>query len=119
MEGAPSDRRQRLMRSILSDKKTLLRLLFMLLSNETLHPLSFADPSGNGSGEGNQGQQFWEQDGLLEAMLQCLAYDPRKIRNIAKVLEELGDEKDSVLPDGFSGLWQPVWDLCRSMEKDL
>lgn len=116
MVGTPADRKQRIIRSILSDRKTLMRLLYMLLSNESLNPATMAGTTAGEAGGGKE-QSFIDQPGLLEAMLQCLAHNPSKLRDVAKILEELGAQGSDVLPEKFISIWQPIWDAFLAMQE--
>ena len=83
--GAPDDRRQRILASLLKNREELLRFLLMLLS---------------GMGESGQlaeaalggGTWAWawsESTALFEPMVRALARDPAKIDEIASLMQEL------------------------------
>lgn len=104
--GAPEDRRQRILASLLKNREELLRFLLMLLS---------------GIGESGQlvqaalggGKWAWawsESTALFEPMVRALARDPNKIDEIGSIMEELAKTADgrSILPEGWEDLWKPI-----------
>jgi len=104
--GAPDDRRQRILASLLKNREELLRFLLMLLS---------------GMGESGQlaeaalggGKWAWawsESTALFEPMVRALARDPTKIDEIASLMQELMKTPDgrSILPDGWEEVWEPI-----------
>ena len=104
--GAPDDRRQRILASLLKNREELLRFLLMLLS---------------GMGESGQlaeaalggGRWAWawsESSALFEPMVRALARDPTKIDEIGSLMQELMKTPDgrSILPDGWEEVWEPI-----------
>jgi hypothetical protein len=105
--GAPDDRRQRILASLLKNREELLRFLLMLLS---------------GMGESGQlaeaalagGKWAWawsaSSTALFEPMVRALARDPAKIDEIGSIIEELAKTADgrSILPDGWQEVWEPI-----------
>lgn len=104
--GAPEDRRQRILASLLKNREELLRFLLMLLS---------------GMGESGQlaeaalggGKWAWawsESSALFEPMVRALARDPSKIDEIGSLMQELMKTSDgrSILPEGWEDVWEPI-----------
>lgn len=104
--GAPDDRRQRILASLLKNREELLRFLLMLLS---------------GMGESGQlaeaalggGRWAWawsESTALFEPMVRALARDPAKIDEIGSLMQELMKTPDgrSILPEGWEEVWEPI-----------
>lgn len=104
--GAPEDRRQRILASLLKNREELLRFLLMLLS---------------GMGESGQlaeaalggGRWAWawtESSALFEPMVRALARDPAKIDEIGSLMQELMKTPDgrSILPEGWEDVWEPI-----------
>lgn len=105
--GAPEDRRQRILASLLKNSEELLRFLLMLLS---------------GMGESGQlaeaalgaGKWAWawsrESTALFEPMVRALARDPTKLDEIASIMQELAKTADgrSILPEGWDEVWAPI-----------
>ena len=104
--GAPEDRRQRILASLLKNREELLRFLLMLLS---------------GMGESGQlaeaalggGKWAWawsESSALFEPMVRALARDPTKIDEIDSIIQELAKTPDgrSILPEAWEEVWEPI-----------
>jgi hypothetical protein len=109
MVGAPSDRRERLLRDLLRDSRTLLRFLLLLLSDdperlfEELRELTL-DPSSA------QGRSSGEMLPLLEHMLAALHRNPEKLDQIHRLIEDLKKtpEGRSILPSELEDVWGPI-----------
>lgn len=104
--GAPEDRRQRILASLLKNREELLRFLLMVLS---------------GMGESGQlaeaalggGKWAWawtESSALFEPMVRALARDPSKIDEIGSLMAEVAKtpEGRSILPEGWDEIWEPI-----------
>lgn len=109
MVGAPSDRRERLLRDLLRDSRTLLRFLLLLLSDdpeklfEELRELSL-DPSGA------QDRSSGDMLPLLEHMLAALHKHPEKLDQVHRLIEDLKKtpEGRSILPVELEEVWGPI-----------
>jgi hypothetical protein len=109
MVGAPSDRRERLLRDLLRDSRTLLRFLLLLLSDdperlfEELRELTL-DPSGA------QGRSNENMLPLLEHMLAALHKHPEKLDQVHRLIEDLKKtpEGRSILPGELEDVWGPI-----------
>ena len=111
LEGGPSDRRERILRSILRDRQRVLRFLLLLLGDldailageVPLPGESAANPNSTARGVG-------EAVTLLEPLVRALHRDPARIDQIAKLLEELrSGEGDELMPEEFDEVWGAVW----------
>ena len=112
LSGAPADRTQRLLASLLRDRGELIRFLMMLLSDAGILSL--------GAGTGAEGGVWaWAgsagSESLLEPLLRALAADPTRLDEIASLVEELSKtpEGTSMLPDGWAEIWKPIWDARK------
>jgi hypothetical protein len=109
LDDAPSDRRERLLRDLLRDSRTLLRFLLMLLSNdperlfEELRELS-------GDSVGAEGRSGGDMLPLLEHMLAALHRDPEKLDQVHRLIEDLRKtpEGKSILPPELEVIWEPI-----------
>ena len=111
--GAPADRKQRLLATLLSNREDLLRFLLMLLGDAGFQ----ATATGDGSGTG---QWSWAGAGsatLLEPMIRALAGNPSRLDDIAGLVGELGRTPEGIaaLPEGWAEVWEPIW----AARKDL
>ncbi len=111
LEGEPENRKERLLHSLLKDSGRVLRLLFLILMDEGAEISNISkviDGNDNGS-EGSSGN--WEQTALLEALLQSLSRNPKRIDDIARLIADLRStpEGKELLPDGLNEIWEPVF----------
>jgi hypothetical protein len=108
LDGAPPDRHRRLLASMLRDKDRLLRYLLLLLHDD-------ADADwGTGPGQGSAwtGRWLaagWDEPPLLEVLLRALDRHPERLDHLERLLHDLGDERDGLLPARFSEVWEPIW----------
>ncbi len=108
LEGAPEDRHSRLLASMLRDRDRLLRYLLMLLHDDT------ALLVGDGLGQGKGWIGRWLSAGsgeppLLEVLLRALDRHPDRLDHIERLLHDLGDEQQQLLPGRFDEVWEPIW----------
>lgn len=115
LDGAPSDRLDRILAETLKDKDQVLRYLLFLLGDAT------SDSEGSQLVEQLLGgvdlatAEFSELP-LLEAMMRSLARDPERLDGVADLLQSLGRTPDGQqrIPDGFLDIWEPVWAARKS-----
>jgi hypothetical protein len=119
LEGAPADRRERILRSVLQDKDRLLRLLLLLLSEGES---DIANLLMESAGE-KQGQSQNASPGLgvplFESLIRALDRDPAKLDQIARLIEDLRKTSDGekLLPEGFELVWRPIWSAREKMSR--
>jgi len=110
---APRGRHEAVLRELLRDKERLLRyLLFVLAEADGAQSLSPKDLQGLiGRGNGDSASRSQLQFPLFEALVRTAARDPKKLAQIARLLEDLGEDEsiDELLPDGFREIWEPIW----------
>jgi len=104
--GAPDDRRQRILASLLKNREELLRFLLMLLSG-------MGESGQLAEGALDSGKWAWawsESSALFEPMVRALARDPAKIDEIGSIIDELAKTPDgrSILPEGWKDVWEPI-----------
>lgn len=105
--GAPADRHSRLLAAMLRDRDRLLRYLLLLLHDETAEE---GQLSGRGAGwVGRWLGAGWDELPLLELLLRALDRNPERLDHIDRLLTDLADERDELLPAGFDDVWQPIW----------
>lgn len=118
LRGAPRGRHDAVLRTILRDRERLLRyLLFILAEVEEAHGLSPDEIRLiTASGNGGLGHPVELRLPLLEGLLRALARDPDKLGQVARLLNDLGEngEGDDLLPAGFREVWEPIWTARRS-----
>lgn len=114
--GAPTDRKERLLRDLLSDSRTLVRFLLMLLSDDPeklfteLRELT-ATPEARAGARGHDGLP------LLEHMLACLHRSPGKLDQVHRLIEDLRrtPEGRSILPPELEAVWGPIGQVRREL----
>lgn len=117
MRGAPRGRHEDVLRSLLSDKRRILRYLLLILAEtegaavlapEVIAALTRGENESNGARAG-------AGIPLLEGLLRALERDDEKLEQIARLLADLGEDGESqaVLPDGFREVWEPIWSARR------
>lgn len=110
LKGAPTDRKDAIMRSLLRNQADLIRLLLLILAEggPDLHDL--INPSR--SSMGSRGKWAWGlPDALFEALVRALERDPGKLDQVARVIEDLEKtpEGRNLLPQGLASIWPPIW----------
>ena len=111
LRGAPEDRKERLLRSLLKDRDRVLQLLFLILRGEGADVSAFVEAARR-DGSAPQGSfGGWDQTALLEALLRSLSHDPRRIDDARRLIADLErtPEGRKLLPEGLSEIWEPVW----------
>lgn len=109
--GAPEDRQQRLLRSLLKDRRRVLRLLLLILIDEGADLSAFVQAAHQGDMGSGTSFAGWHEAGLLEALLRSLSRSPRRIDEAARLIADLErtEEGQDLLPEGFTDIWKPVW----------
>ena len=113
--GAPSDRHERRLAAILNDQDKLMRYLFLLLADEETWQM-VADNSGAGGG---WIAQMLGSKAPLELMVRTLHRRPRRIDDLADVIERLRTQNDGAdrFPDHFLNLWDAIWSARKSVRR--
>lgn len=109
--GAPENRKERLLRSLLRDRRRVLQLLFLILMGEGADVLTFlqAERRDGMTAQGPFGG--WHRGTLLEALLRTLSRNPTQIDDVARLISDLKrtPEGKELLPEGLIEIWEPVW----------
>jgi hypothetical protein len=107
LEGAPPNRRDRLLQSMIRDRASLVRFLLLLLADIDGVSLSLDGDGGNRTG---QYDAATGGDALLEPLLRALDRRPERLKTIGGLLTELGASEDSkhLIPPGLMALFDAV-----------
>lgn len=111
LRGAPSDRRERLLRSFIKDRQRLIRFLMFLLADDS----ELADAFGAKVGRNGQlvgpGEAAQSNGALLETLLRSLHQAPQRLDAVAKLVADVKTQSDAsqLLPPGFDQIWAPIW----------
>lgn len=110
LEGAPQDRRERILRYLLRDRGQVLRFLLYLLSDEdqlSSVPSEAATLAADGSAEPGA----LASTALFEHLVRALQRNPRRLDEVNRLVNDLraSPESETLLPDGFDSVWEPIW----------
>lgn len=109
--GAPENRKERLMHSLLKDRGRVLKLLFLILMDEGADVSAFIRAARRD--ESASAGQFGglDQAALLEALLRSLSRNPERIDQAARLIADLRStpEGEDLLPNDLNKIWKPVW----------
>ena len=120
LHGAPEDRQDRVIRSLIENRDQLLRYILFLLACGDEAAASSGDlrrllqSPGDGSDRGSRNPY------LLETMLRALHRSPAQLERVASLLDVLRRQQGSseLLSDDFQKIWGPIWDATqRAMAK--
>jgi hypothetical protein len=119
MSGAPEDRADLAMRSLIANGDNLIRHILFLLAvgdNESMNSGAlehFIEQGANGAAW-NGASPF-----LLETMLRALYRSPGQLRRVASLLETLRKQPDSsdLLTPDFEEIWSPIWSVGEGLAK--
>jgi hypothetical protein len=122
LEGAPPDRRQRLLRSMLQNRAQVLRFLLLLLSDsgaELDGVLRATRALAEFGVTGSASQLFGLP--LFEAMVRALDRDPARLEHIARLVDDLrsSPETSQLLPDDFDAIWEPIRAAAAEVKRDV
>jgi hypothetical protein len=111
LEGAPQDRRDRVLRSVLRDRDRMLRFLLFLLADGDPRQAAGLLVSGDQMHGGDGEDSFFRNLPLFESLLRALEREPAKLDHVAGLIEDLRKtpEGEALIPEGFTEVWDPVW----------
>jgi hypothetical protein len=115
LQGAPANRHDRLLTSILRNRDDVLRYLLLLLADERLaSAIAGAGASDHGSGDG---PGILGQLPVLESMVRALSRDPERLDHVERLLASLGasEEGKALIPDGLESVWAPILAARRKL----
>jgi hypothetical protein len=118
LAGAPEDRPQRVLRSILETSDDVRRYLLLLLAGTDV-PVALL-VGGAGSVDGSWASGSFAGPGLFERLLTTLTRDPADLRRVARFVDDLktdGDRGSRRLPEGFLPVWEAVWAAASAKER--
>jgi hypothetical protein len=113
LSGAPADREERLLRSVIGDRARLMRFLTLLLSDDGAPAEGGLGSLGEFHGGRSQAETGDDpEDGLLELLVKALDRAPERLDDIQALLKGLPDDREAeaLFPEHFASTWQIVWD---------
>ncbi|MSR47713.1 MAG: hypothetical protein EXS13_11725 [Planctomycetes bacterium] len=118
VEGMPADRRERMLRAALGNRRQVLRFLLLLLSDGGIdaHLLLRAASSIEGNA-GLAGADIAGDSNVLETLLRALDLDPVKIDRIERFVADLCSSPggEDLLPPGFLGILDPIVKVRKTL----
>ncbi|MBL6600029.1 MAG: phospholipase D family protein [Alphaproteobacteria bacterium] len=112
--GAPDDRQERVLRSLIDNRDHLLRYILFLLASGNESSASDRDLrsllTSAGDAKVKASTPF-----LLETMLRALHREPAQLERVASLLDSLGKAPGSseLLSEDFQELWAPIWQAAQ------
>ena len=118
LDGAPENRREHLLRSLLKDQRRVFQLLLMILVDEGADVSEFLRVTNRDGTGADRVFGGWHEAALLETLLRSLSGNPCRIDDAAQLIAELGStpEGRQLLPDGLNEIWEPVWAARQALE---
>jgi hypothetical protein len=117
IEGAPVDRKERLLRSVLTDRKRFLQYLLLLLTDEGVE---LGDQIGEiEKGDRDQSNGFLVSGApVLEALMRTLERSPERLDHVARLVDDIRkqDGAHELFPPGFDDIWKPIWAARQEMK---
>jgi hypothetical protein len=109
IEGAPNNRRERLLRSLIGDRQRFIQLLMCLLADEGFE-LSEVMASLDRGTVGAPNLEL-ATTALFESLVRSLDRSPERLDHIASLIADLRKQGNSteIFPPGFEQLWEPIW----------
>jgi hypothetical protein len=115
MQGAPEDRQDRIVRSLIGSRDQLLRYILFLLAG--------GDEGAATSGELRRLLESSPKDAdhsahnphLLEIMLRSLHRSPAQLQRVSSLLDVLRRQEghSELLSEEFKNIWEPIWEAAR------
>jgi hypothetical protein len=115
LQGAPEDRQDRVVRSLIENRDQLLRYILFLLAGGDEAAASSGDlrrllkSPENGSERGSPNPY------LLETMLRALHRSPAQLERVSSLLDVLRKQQGSseLLSEDFQKIWEPIWEAAQ------
>lgn len=120
LAGAPPDRQERILRSLLSDKGKVIRFILLLLAEGGADRNSILFALQNSlSGYGDDDHIAVMRFPLFEALVRTLDRNPRKLDQISRLVQDLKRTNIDVevLPEGFEEIWEPIWQTREALRQ--
>ena len=119
LEGAPEDRSSRLLQTILQDRASVMKFLYLLLAldPETFGADDVAEAATDAGSKDLAAGGSWDETPLLEALLRALDRDPARLEEIHRTIKDLrsSDGGARLLPDDLDRIWAPVWEAHQKL----
>jgi hypothetical protein len=117
LDGAPTDREDRVLRSLIESRDQLLRYILFLLSAGDESAASSGELAGLLQSMNGATERAAPLPSLLETMLRSLHQGPAQIERVESLLEVLrrGPNESELLSPEFQKIWEPIWDAAKQV----
>lgn len=117
LSGMPSDRPEKALQFIISDKQRFIRYLLFILAEGDLSYSTLGDAIRKTEGREQSASDSWfEEIPLLEELLKAFSRQPEKIERIAKLVQDIkAAGGHDVMPEGFDQVWEPLMSAWREV----
>jgi hypothetical protein len=118
LHGAPDDRQDRVVRSLIGDRDQLLRYILFLLASDDETTASSDELRRLLQPDQGDAQKAAPKPYLLETMLRALHRDSNQLVRVASLLDVLRKAPGSseLLSDDFQEVWGPIWDAAQEVK---
>lgn len=115
--GEPEGRLQKLLRSLLKNKSQVLRLLLLLLADQSVSINKLIDIHRHLGNAESSSESMPTGIPLLESLMKALAQNPEKLDRINRLVEDLcrTDEGQDLFPKEFMQVWESIWQIRSEM----
>ena len=115
--GAPEDRQDRIIKSLIESSDQLLRYILFLLSSGDEAAASSSDLRRLLSLDHDTVERNPPHPYLLETMLRALHRGPAQFARVASLLDVLrkGAKSSELLSRDFQQIWEPIWDAAQQV----
>lgn len=119
LDGVPTDRQERILRSLLHDRQKVLRFLLLLLSGGGLGAVAPLVAPVTGAAGGPAGIRNGPEQALFESLVRAIDRNPAKLDQIARLVEDLRKTPEGcqLLPEGFDAVWEPIWAARQALAR--
>ncbi len=120
LQGAPEDRSERILLSLLGDRDQVRRYLFLLLAEVASSPGEVLDLARALDGAGTHGGGVEAGLPLFEVMVKALHRSPDSLDRVARLIDDLKKtpEGRSLLPEGLEVVWEPIWEVRKGLRDE-
>lgn len=121
IEGMPEDRKERVLRALISDRSKFIKFLLFILAEKDDQYFTQIEQSISISPRQNSGfvSSIAGDQTLLESLIKALSKNPERIDEIAELLSEIKkmNNEREIIPDGFEQIWKPIWNARQGLEE--
>jgi hypothetical protein len=114
LAGVPSDREEKLLRSLIKDRGRLIRFLTLLLADDGAVPEGLFGPlpTPTPAPGTDLSEAVPDSAGLFELLVRALDRCPERLDDVEALVREFGSDTEGqkILPEHFEAIWRPIWE---------